>query len=146
MPTRKTTLVVLFALCQSCHPERPATQVTQVEKRVQFVTSVERQPPADVETFGDQAFFKVVEHGDGAVIEADGTGFHGFAETFYTDDGYDTGTSLEYRPWSAIGASYRALFSGRRIGDRLRTWDCAQRTPSKECRVYDLQILPSTGG
>ena len=91
---------------------------------------------------------KLIREGRGPVVGKDDPAFSGYAWTFYTDDGFDTGTSLEMKTWSRATEYERAILGGRRANDVIRVWDCRNKTKLNECTVSDYQVLsvPRGGG
>jgi len=84
---------------------------------------------------------KIIRKGEGPAIGKDDPAFSGYGWTFYTDDGFDTGTSLELMTWEKTNEYERAILSGRSASDVVRVWDCAKRTKLNECTVSDYQLL-----
>lgn len=89
----------------------------------------------------DGTVMKLVRAGSGPVVGREDPAFSGYAWTFYTDDGFGTGTSLELKTWSRATEYERAILAGRRADDVVRVWDCTARTKLDECTVSDYWVL-----
>lgn len=84
---------------------------------------------------------KVIRAGNGPIVGKPGPLFSGYAHTFYSDDGYDTGTALEMKTWDKTNAYERRILSGRKAGDVVRVWSCEERRKKGQCTVFDEHVF-----
>jgi hypothetical protein len=100
----------------------------------------DRVPSLDSEHIRAGTYLKLMKRGAGPPVPTESEALVGYLDTFYTDDGYDSGTAVEIKKWGQATEYERQVLEGRRVGDEIRIWECSgeQRTL---CKVYDWQIL-----
>jgi hypothetical protein len=122
--------------------ERRSTDVIPPAPRnVQLLSPTDRQPPRDAIPGRDKTWVKLIKKGSGPPVGRNSGDFSGYGYTFYSDDGFDTGTALEMKSWENTPVAERALFAGRNAGDVLRLWDCSSRASKGQCQVFDYTIF-----
>jgi hypothetical protein len=138
-------LPVAIILCCRREPAPIAAGKGVGAPRRQLVTASDRVPPKDAIDLGDGLSLKLIREGSGPVVGRPGTDFSGYGFTFFSDDGYDTGTSLEMKTWDKTNDLERRILGGRKGGDTLRLWNCARRTKMNQCVVSDYMVFGRLG-
>src|SRR5688500_17004033 len=132
------------ALCSMLLLVFACTRDAADPERVLHLASRERVPPSDARMVRPRVFVKTLRTGPGPIVGKDGGEFAGYAERFYSDDGYDTGTAIEIRSWTQLSSAEKQYLAGARGGDVRRLWDCTKvPQESRKCVVFDLTIFGS---